>query len=269
MEKEYRIGEVARLLGVTQDTLRFYEEKEIIKPFKTENGYRCYTADDVWLLLDAIYYRKVNFSVSDVKNILYHNNCDAMEKLISEKIEEEKKSIKEHKYYLTKLETSYFSCKNVKEYLDVCSVLPFQRFYIMSPKRKDKETARDDWFQMIQEKSLYEVSNILEEYDLDSDYDTPVYFYLTLRGFTARKMRMEKKLEEAVPFLDYKRCIFTVAESDSRSPKKESIARAVDWAKEHLFRLVGKAYSQYTVNCNVDGRVVYYIEIYLPIQDEV
>ncbi|PNV62285.1 hypothetical protein C0033_09245 [Clostridium sp. chh4-2] len=266
MKREYRIGEVARLLGVTQDTLRFYEEKEIIKPYKAENGYRCYTADDVWLLLDAIYYRKVNFSVHDVKQILYHNNCEAMQNLISQKIEEEKKSIREHQFYLTKLEMSHQSCQNIKDYLDICSVLPFQRFYILSEKRTEKDKVRDEWFQLIQEKSVYEVSNIMEEYDLlNVGYDKPVYSFLSLRESIAKKMKMKKKLEE-MPCLDYKRCIFTVDTSETRSPRKEALKRAVEWAGKHSFQLEGKAYSQYTINCNAEGKMVYYIEIYLPIR---
>lgn len=267
MKREYRIGEVARLLGVTQDTLRFYEEKDLIKPYKAENGYRCYTADDVWLLLDAIYYRKVNFSVNDVKRILYHNNCESMQNLISEKIEEEKKSIMEHQYYLTKLEMGYQSCQNVKKYLDVCAAIPFQRFYILSEKRNEKDQVRDEWFRMIQEKSVYEVSNIMEEYDiLNEKYDKPVCSYLTLRGYTAKKMKLKKKME-GVPCLDYKRCVFTVDTSENRSPRKEALKRAADWAKKHGYPLVGKAYTQYTVNCNLNGKMVYYIEIYIPIQE--
>lgn len=266
MKREYRIGEVANLLGVTQDTLRFYEEKDIIKPYKAENGYRCYTADDVWLLLDAIYYRKVNFSVSDVKQILYHNSCEAMQDLIKDKIEEEKRSIKEHQYFLTKLEVSHKSCRNVKSYLDVCAVLPFPRFYILSEKREEKSEVRDDWFQMIKEKSLYEVSNIMEEYHLDRGYEKPVYSYLSLRESIVRKMKMKKRMQ-SVPYLEHEKCVFTVDASENRSPRKEAIERAVAWAEKNGHELVGKVYSQYTINCCLNGKMAYYIEIYLPVRE--
>ncbi len=44
---EYRIGEVAQWLGVTQRTLRFYEEEGIITPGRTAGGTRRYSEQDI------------------------------------------------------------------------------------------------------------------------------------------------------------------------------------------------------------------------------
>jgi MerR family transcriptional regulator, repressor of the yfmOP operon len=45
---EYQIGEVAERTGVTQRTLRFYEEKGLLRPpSRMEGGFRLYTDDDV------------------------------------------------------------------------------------------------------------------------------------------------------------------------------------------------------------------------------
>ena len=41
--KQYTIGDVSKRLGISRDSLRFYEKKGIITPQKLENGYRCYT----------------------------------------------------------------------------------------------------------------------------------------------------------------------------------------------------------------------------------
>src|SRR5438105_12090673 len=43
-----QIGEVAERTGVTQRTLRFYEEKGLLKPpSRMEGGFRLYSAEDV------------------------------------------------------------------------------------------------------------------------------------------------------------------------------------------------------------------------------
>lgn len=44
----YQIGEVAELTGVTQRTLRFYEEKGLLKPpERMDGGFRLYSAPDI------------------------------------------------------------------------------------------------------------------------------------------------------------------------------------------------------------------------------
>lgn len=47
-EPRYQIGEVAERTGVTQRTLRFYEEKGLLTPSeRMEGGFRLYSDDDV------------------------------------------------------------------------------------------------------------------------------------------------------------------------------------------------------------------------------
>ena len=44
----YQIGEVAERTGVTQRTLRFYEEKELLRPpERMDGGFRLYSDEDV------------------------------------------------------------------------------------------------------------------------------------------------------------------------------------------------------------------------------
>ena len=47
-EAYLQIGEVAERTGVTQRTLRFYEEKGLLRPpTRMEGGFRLYSEDDV------------------------------------------------------------------------------------------------------------------------------------------------------------------------------------------------------------------------------
>ena len=43
----YKIGEVAKLLGTTPRTLRFYEEEGMLDPFRTAKGTRLYSEGDI------------------------------------------------------------------------------------------------------------------------------------------------------------------------------------------------------------------------------
>ena len=46
-EKQFRIGEMAQMTGLSRDTLRFYEKKGVICAKRRENGYRYYSEGDL------------------------------------------------------------------------------------------------------------------------------------------------------------------------------------------------------------------------------
>ena len=78
MGREYTIGETAQLLNVTRDTLRFYEKKKLIVPRKEANGYRYYSGEDIQLLLDLIFLRKLQYSIQDIQLLCEDGDMDSM-----------------------------------------------------------------------------------------------------------------------------------------------------------------------------------------------
>ena len=64
--KRYKIGEVAKLLGLTTQALRFYEQEGIIVPKKSENGTRYFTEPDIVRLMAFKRFRLIDFTVQDV-----------------------------------------------------------------------------------------------------------------------------------------------------------------------------------------------------------
>lgn len=64
-----RIGEIARTYSVTLRTLRFYEDKGLIKP-KREGSARLYSPVDIKRLQLILLGRKVGFSLREVKQML-------------------------------------------------------------------------------------------------------------------------------------------------------------------------------------------------------
>ncbi|MED1724017.1 MerR family transcriptional regulator [Brevibacillus parabrevis] len=65
------INDMARRLQITPRAIRYYEEKELIKPAKAdESGYRHFTEEDVWRLQTIITLREVGMSVDDIRELL-------------------------------------------------------------------------------------------------------------------------------------------------------------------------------------------------------
>jgi DNA-binding transcriptional MerR regulator len=64
-----KIGDMAKLFGVTLRTLRFYEDKGLLSP-KREGSQRLYTRRDRARLKLILLGRKVGFSLRDVKQVM-------------------------------------------------------------------------------------------------------------------------------------------------------------------------------------------------------
>ena len=63
---EYKIGEAAKLLGLTTQALRFYEQEGVITPRKSENGTRYYTPHQIVQLISFKKYRQMEMTVQDI-----------------------------------------------------------------------------------------------------------------------------------------------------------------------------------------------------------
>ncbi len=66
-----KIGDIAKEFGVSQRTIRFYEEKGILKPDAyTDSGYRLYSEENIKRLKVVLLLRKIGFSISEIKSFL-------------------------------------------------------------------------------------------------------------------------------------------------------------------------------------------------------
>lgn len=65
----YTIGQVAKFLGVSRDTLKFYEEKNLVKPKQDiENGYRKYNHFDIYDITTVNFYREMDIEIKKFRN---------------------------------------------------------------------------------------------------------------------------------------------------------------------------------------------------------
>ncbi|MCW8277475.1 MerR family transcriptional regulator [Pseudomonas sp. PCH199] len=87
-----RIGEVATRTGVSVDALRFYEEKKLIKPQRTANGYRQYPEQTLQLVGYIKLAQQLGFSLAEIGEnlpLLWNSegvSKDLLAQLFAEKI---------------------------------------------------------------------------------------------------------------------------------------------------------------------------------------
>ena len=82
----YSIGETAKLLGISLRTLRYYDEIGLVRPSETSDaGYRFYDDAALSTLQQALFFRKLEFPLRDIADILSRPDYDRRQALLERK----------------------------------------------------------------------------------------------------------------------------------------------------------------------------------------
>lgn len=85
MYTKYTIGELAKILDVTAETIRYYERKKIIEPIHNkESGYRYYTAWDLHMLIRARCYLGFGFTIDQTADLLQKESLNEIDDVLSQ-----------------------------------------------------------------------------------------------------------------------------------------------------------------------------------------
>lgn len=83
----YTTKQLANLAGVSVRTLHYYDQIHLIKPaFTGENGYRYYDKRQLLLLQQVLFFRELDFSLSQIKGILDQPRLDLVKLLETHKL---------------------------------------------------------------------------------------------------------------------------------------------------------------------------------------
>lgn len=78
----YTVKQLARLSGVSARTLRFYDEIGLLKPaFYGDNQYRYYEEEQLLMLQQILFFRELDFPLTDIQRILGSSDFDKIESL--------------------------------------------------------------------------------------------------------------------------------------------------------------------------------------------
>lgn len=127
----YSIGQVSKFLNVSRDTLKFYEEKGLVKPKKnTSNSYRTYSHYDIHDILVTNYYRELDIEIKKIQEIRQSKSVDGVIKLIEEKEQLVKKEIAYKQFLLKQLNKAKENSQKVADNLNVFSIIPMPKFVV-------------------------------------------------------------------------------------------------------------------------------------------
>jgi len=116
----YKIGDVAKLTGMSSDTLRYYEKFGLI-PMVSRNtsGIRQYSDKDISRLKFIKRAQRMNFSLNEIKELLHmredpQNVQDSVRKLTAEKLKQVENQLTELSTLRNELQLLMNLCKDTQ-----------------------------------------------------------------------------------------------------------------------------------------------------------
>ena len=263
----YRTSQLLEILGVSRDTLRYYEEKEIVKPNHDEtNNYRKYNDFDIYALLVADFYKKRNLSLKEVKKLQEGISIEDLESLLEIKAEQLEETIRNNNYMLQKIKETKVFCEQLKEHLNQFSIREIPIYEVIGEF--------SDFY------SFAEYPAILENIDMIKDDILSKImrkFTVDENGFLDSKMYIVEKHESIHKekngcYLLYPKCIYTIVEDgryqNGHNDIKDKVFEAtLEWGSEQGLKPKGIAFVNTRLITYLDNKERAFLEIYIPVEE--
>lgn len=262
---EYLIGDVARMVGLSRDALRFYEKKGIINARKKDNGYRYYSEDDIYKLMYILYQRKMNTSLEEIEGLMSGGrSMESRRKRIKQRMAEEEETIRMHQQAIARLKLVQRDMDHIEESLNRYSLRRFPKAYIMGQCR-DLQHGLREWFRLASTISGLDMTYFYNELTYNgrelTQHGTQLLFYKEL----------EDQLGDAFDPSRYalteeKMCIYTVLTSRETLPSPEMVSRMVGWGQKHGIEAEGRVYANDMTSFFDEDGATFCLELYMPVR---
>jgi len=263
MLETYRTGDLIRCLGITRDTLRFYEEKGLLSPAKDlDNQYRSFDILDVYRLMIIDFMKKRGMSLQTIGQLLHSSDLADIRTELGTRKSELHVLIEDATATLRRIEETEAFSADLESRLGVFCERP------MPPVRILGELSEFDALEeYAQAKDIFAaasgdmLSKIVRFVSFDDNQIIATRMLITAQ---------EEEGEVGERILFYPDCLYYVAEEyQPTPPDQEDLISAMHrqsrmYAAEHGYRLVGEAYATIRLITFETAATRSFIEIYTP-----
>jgi len=262
---KYKIGDVARILGISPDLLRYYEKKGVVSPEKDEsNDYRYYDSWDINFLLDCLWFKNYGFSIEQIADMVRIPNVSDLDALFLDKEDELRATITRCRLLLQRSEERRASLERIPGLLYRCEecqspemVRYLNRFGTAYSKRSGFEELARRWLKALPFNDRY--------FEMDDCYDCGYSWGFSLQRAYVDALDFDISAPMAV--LPARRSIHTIFKNsggkDSFSPDLLDYAR--DYAAAQGLILAGPPCGVLLASVVENDALTGYFEAWLPI----
>jgi DNA-binding transcriptional MerR regulator len=269
--RRYKIGDVARILGISTDLLRYYEKKGVVMPIKDRrNDYRYYDAWDINFLMDCLWFKNFGFSIEQIADMVRIPSSDDIANMFEDKERELLRTIRRCQLLLRRSQQHREEISRIEDMLLKCEIAasPEVVRYINRvgdeyPMDENLEPLARQWLEAMPFNHRYfEISREA----LLSGGDGGYQWGFCLRMDYAREL--DFAISPPVKKIPSRRSIHTVFKSRGKGGFSPRLLQyAVDYAKEEGLTIAGDAHGVLLASIQEDDSLCGYFEAWIPIED--
>jgi len=212
MKEYYSIGETAELLGVSTQTLRYYDKIGLLSPRHVDdkNGYRFYCYDQFHIIDRIRYLQGFGLSLEEIQNIMQNGKVDKLLACLKQKQNETKRELVELSGRLNDIDwcINYFTYMAKEDTPDYIYTIQQPKRYIIKSPCYYKEPLPNMEIRLAQVKSRKEYACVKfhRQYGYKLDINSfflrkfyPIEYFTYLSG----KPDLDSSLYEELPAGEY------------------------------------------------------------------
>lgn len=268
MTSKYLIGDVAKMLDISAETIRFYEKEGLIAPQKDEkNNYRYYSINDITQLNDILFLRELGLGIKDIKETLGGTNSKDLRLFCQKKRQEIEKGIRHQTMLLHRLTGIERTNQVVERSLGIYTIKAFPSFYILGQYTLQNLLAQSKQatLDITQLTCLCALGGILRPQKTTWNVERE---YL----FISRRTAIDYNVASSFPkkeLVESKRCAHTVVKPDDTA---NSLLKEADhlnaWLDMTGNKAEGTIYFNHLTTATVAGLATNYIELWAPLAQQ-
>lgn len=264
---KYRIGDVAELIGMSRDSLRYYEKRGLLKEKKEYNGYRYYTDEDLFRLISILYERKMGLGLDEIALSFQDTTSETLISRFQEQLEKEQNEIRRHQQSVARLRMTLDDYKQLICHGEEIVVKDFPASYVIVPETTFSDGI-SQWFRLA---SSYPGLDMMYIYDTYTWKKEGSHIHL---DFQKSQLILKKEFHDFVeypfsetdtPPIESFPCLFTFSVSRERIPQEEEICALIDTAKKRGLTPAPYLYSTFIGRGIHNDQTSFHMQIYLPV----
>lgn len=265
-----KIGQVSKLLNLSVETIRYYEQENIINPNrKKDSKFREYDVWDIFGLAECLSYRQRKFSIKEVRDLMKEVDLEKANAKLKEKCFQIKKEIDYNQLLLDDMENQTRKLEaasyNIGNYW--CCIEPEKKYLITNIRQGGYYTDFDcndpmlvTWFKNL---PFVKVFMHINKEDFYKQNDIDFWSFTVDSKYMSLLDLPENNNIKVLPSQLYLHTIIDAGEKGEFSIKK--LEPSLQYIEDKKYIVLGDILGELLIRVHENGKWHRYIELMIPI----